>query len=148
MRKVIARCFAHFLTMAILAVFSIMTSADDKAEQARVAIAYGGWAAIKRQHLDPKAQDDKWISMRNISTKDDGQIITIMDRDQPTPYSLELIVITYEQTNTTVLKLALYEKGKDKSIAYIWGEPGAGRLGLNLRWMQTGFTREDSVKTD
>jgi len=47
----------------------------------------------------------------------------------------------------TVLKLALYEDGNDRAITYIWGEPGAGRLGMNLRWMQVGLTRTDLAKS-
>jgi len=106
----------------------------------RVPLSYSGWAVIKRQHLDPAAKDDEWLSMRGLSMTDDGQILKLMDGETPTPYSLELIVITYEKTNTTVVKLALYEEGKERAITYIWGEPGAGRLGMNLRWMQAGFT--------
>lgn len=109
----------------------------------RSALNYTGWAVIKRQHLEPDAKDDEWISMRDIKMTDDGQILTLMDGDKETPYSVELIVITYQETNTTVLKLALYEKGKEPAITYIWGEPGAQRLGMNLRWMQVGLTRAE-----
>ncbi len=106
----------------------------------RLPLTYSGWAVIKRQHLEPEADPDQWISIRDIKMTDEGQILKLMDGDKETPYSIELIVITYEETNTTVLKLALYEEGKERAITYIWGEPGAGRLGMNLRWMQVGLT--------
>lgn len=105
------------------------------------ALNYTGWAVLKKQILDPSAGDDEWVSMRNLKITDDGKKLRMMDGESNTPYELELIVITYEATNTTVLKLALYEDGKDKAITYIWGQPGAERLGMNLRWMQAGFTK-------
>jgi len=104
-------------------------------------LIYKGWAVIKKNVLEDNAPDKEWVSMRGIEISNDGKKVRILNGDKPTPYELELIVITYENTNTTVLKLALYEDGKDKSITYIWGQPDAERLGMNLRWMQAGFTK-------
>lgn len=127
--------------------FVQVSHADSQASQAdtdklaRATLDYTGWAVIKKQVLDSQAPDDEWISMRNLLITDDGKKLRLLDGDSATPYQLELIVITYQETNTTVLKLALYEDGKDKAITYIWGQPGAERLGMNLRWMQAGFTK-------
>lgn len=111
----------------------------------RTPLQYIGWAVLKRNIIDPSAKEDDWISMRNISVTDDGKRIRLMDGEKETPYTIELIEITYEASNTTVLKLALYEEGNDRAFTYIWGEPGATRLGLNLRWIQAGFTKDNSI---
>lgn len=114
------------------------TASDVPAE--RAVLNYTGWAAIKRQHFDPDAAEDDWIYMKTLTILDNGGVVKILDEGKETGYALELIVITYERTNTTVLKLGLIEDKSGKTITYIWGEPGAGRLGMNLRWMQTGLT--------
>lgn len=135
--------FSMFSFIAFSGCASADKSSDVSAEnsESRQVLNYKGWVALKRQKLDAGAKDDEWVSMRDVVFTDDGQKVRIMDGDKTTPYSLELIVITYEETNTTVLKLALYEEGKDKAISYIWGEPETVRLGMNLRWMQVGVTK-------
>jgi len=141
------------VSLLMFMLFSIYVKADRAESSAeaqaleREPIAYTGWAVLQRQHLDSSAKDDDWIYMKGIEIMDIGEKLRLMDGDKPTPYRVELIVITYEKSNTTVLKLALYEDGNDRAITYIWGEPGAGRLGMNLRWMQVGLTRTDLAKS-
>jgi len=80
--------------------------------------------------------------MHDIKMSDDGKRLRFMDGENETPYIIELIEIAYKKSNTTVLKLALYEDGKEPAFTYIWGESGAYRLGLNLGWIQVGLTRD------
>ena len=115
--------------------------ADSAEATDRVPNKYTGWAVIKRNKLDPSAAEDDWIAMRDMQLDDAGAIIPIVDDGKPTGYSIQLIEITYQKTNTTVLKLGLIEDESGKTITYIWGEPAAGRLGMNLRWMQVGLTK-------
>ncbi len=128
--------------MALLMPTLAFSDNDAEAQDVRAALQYSGWLALKRQIIDPQAKEDEWLSMRDISMSDDGKKLRIKDGDKNTPYELELIVITYTQTDTTVLKLALYEDGKDKAITYIWSEPETKRIGMNLRWMQVGLTKK------
>jgi hypothetical protein len=37
-----------------------------------------------------------------------------------------------------VMKLALYEAGKEQAFAYTWTEPESRKIGINLRWIQVG----------
>lgn len=131
-----------FLSTFFVLFSAMSTGADDSVSKLeREPLTYQGWAAIKRKVLDPEAGDDEWVAMRGIEVSDVGTKLRLTGDGEDTPFTIELIVITYEKTNTTVLKLALYEEGKDKAVTYIWGEPGAQRLGMNLRWIQVGLTR-------
>ncbi len=109
------------------------------------ALTYKGWILLKRHIVEPDADKEDWIQMRDIKMDDDGTILKIMNGETETPYSVELVQITHKPTNITVLKLAVYEEGKDLAVSYIWGEPGAKRLGLNLRWVQVGLTLDDKL---
>ena len=60
-----------------------------------------------------------------------------------TGIEVELAALTYQGTGAQILKLALYRKGETRAFTYIWSENGANRLGINLRWIQVGLTRED-----
>ena len=102
--------------------------------------SYTGWVALKKQTIDPTAGEDDWISMRDIKVTDEGEKVKILDEGKETGYSVQLIEITYEKTNVTVLKLGVIEDAKDYTRAYAWAHPGAKLLGINVRWVQTGFT--------
>jgi len=108
---------------------------------------YGGWAAIKRQHLDAAAPADEWVFMKSLRLHNEGDRVTIIGDDgTPTGYSLELARLTYQKTAQPILKLGLIDDRTGDTITYIWGELGATRLGMNLRWMQAGITGGDSTR--
>ena len=58
-----------------------------------------------------------------------------------TGYSVELAQLTYQETKTPILKLAVLDK-EGHAFTYIWANPEAERLGINMRWMQLGLTAE------
>jgi hypothetical protein len=37
----------------------------------------------------------------------------------------------------------LFEDGNDEAIDYVWTNPNTERVGINLRWIQSGITRVD-----
>ena len=39
--------------------------------------------------------------------------------------------------------LKLFEDGNDEAIDYVWTNPNTERVGINLRWIQSGITRVD-----
>jgi len=41
---------------------------------------------------------------------------------------------------TPVLVLKIFEKGNDKAIAYSWANADAEKIGINLRFVQTGLS--------
>jgi len=62
--------------------------------------------------------------------------------DVSTPGQAGDLELVYRATRTPILKLAVYEPGRERSMAYAWADPGAGRIGINLRSVQAGFTAE------
>ena len=54
---------------------------------------------------------------------------------------MELAQLTYQATQTPILKLAMLDK-EGYAFTYIWANPEADRLGINMRWMQVGLEAE------
>jgi len=94
---------------------------------------FSGWMAVQ------KDDSEDYYVMRNISLHDQGQKVTLVDKDGTvTKYSIELSEVIY-RTGIEVLKLAIYEEGKKKSLAYVWTNAEAKRIGINMRSMTAGF---------
>ncbi|MEO1573582.1 MAG: hypothetical protein AAFU65_01325 [Pseudomonadota bacterium] len=102
---------------------------------------FKGWMGVKRQTWDPEAADDDWVFMGSFQIHNEGDIVRLVDEDgTPTGFSVQLERLVYQNTRTPVLKLGLIDEDKDKTIHYIWSEPGSRLLGMNLRWFQVGLT--------
>jgi len=54
-----------------------------------------------------------------------------------TKYTFELSQLRYGQ-KVPVMKLALYEDGKEQAFAYSWAETDSKKIGVNVRWIQVG----------
>ena len=81
---------------------------------------------------------DQYHSMLNVLVHDQGKWVTIADdTGRPTKYAFELSQLRYSQ-QTPVMKLALYQAGKDQAFAYSWADTTGVRIGINLRWIQVG----------
>jgi CpeT/CpcT family (DUF1001) len=97
--------------------------------------AFKGWVAIRKE-----GTEDKYEFMGNLKLHDQGwKTRVLMPDGKPTPYTVELSQVIFEK-RIPVLKLAIYEDGKDKAVAYAWTNPEAERIGVNLRWIQVGLT--------
>jgi hypothetical protein len=96
---------------------------------------FTGWAAVEREGTE------EWDSRRDMRIHDQGGRATLKSGDKE--YEIELAQLVYQNTKVAVLKLAVYEEGSDTSLAYCWANPEAKRVGINLRWLQTGFTLEE-----
>ncbi len=95
---------------------------------------FTGWAVVQKPN-----EEEAYYVMRNIRLHDQGQRLRVVDADgTTTPYWVELAEVLY-QDGSAVLKLALYEEGKSKALAYTWVNPDARQIGINLRWIQAGF---------
>ena len=100
---------------------------------------FGCWAVVKAEG------SDEWVSpARGLVLHDQGGWAAITSGgDEPRSYRLELEQRTYAgERQVDVLKLAVYEEGKDESLAYTWTEPGSINIGMNLRWFQAGCSRQ------
>ena len=65
------------------------------------------------------------------------------DNNQSTKFEFELSELTHVQTKIPVLVFKLFEDGNDDAIDYVWTNPNTERVGINLRWIQSGITRVD-----
>ncbi len=97
---------------------------------------FKGWIAIEKA---PKSDD--YYFMKHITLHDQGQKVQLIDDKDgtKTKYSVELSEVIYA-SGIEVLKLAIYEEGKEKAPAYVWANPNAKQIGINIRTMSSGFT--------
>ena len=102
---------------------------------------YRGWVALQRSRLDASSPDDDYVFVREANWHDEGFLLPILDGGQPTGYAIELARLTYQNTQTAVLKLGVVDVATGKTLSYAWAAPGADRIGINLRWIQAGLTR-------
>ena len=109
--------------------------------RARRATPYTGWIAFQKRRIDPTAADDDFILMRDLDLHDEGFVVSIVDGGEPAGYAVELVRLTYQNTRTAVLKLGIVDESTGETVSYSWAEPGAERIGINLRWVQAGVTR-------
>ena len=115
----------------------------ERTHQARRAQPYRGWIALQRRRIDPQAAEDDYIFLKDLRLHDEGFIVSIKDGEQPTGYALELARLTYQSTRTAVLKLGVIKQASGRTLSYSWAEPGAKRIGINLRWIQAGLTKAE-----
>ena len=104
---------------------------------------YRGWIALHRHRIDPSAPEDDVILMRKVRLHDEGSVFPIADAGEPTGYAVELARLTYQNTGIAVLKLGIVDQADGETLSYAWTAPLSDRVGINLRWVQAGFTRED-----
>ena len=115
----------------------------ERAHRARRAQPYAGWVSLQRRRIDPQAAADEQIFLKDLRLHDEGFVLSIKDGEQPTGYAVELARLTYQHTRVAVLKLGVIDEATGKTLSYSWAEPRAKRIGINLRWIQAGFTRAD-----
>lgn len=113
---------------------------DSTPFRARRVSYYKGWIALSRQSIDERAADDDYLFLADLRAHDEGFITPILDQGQPTGYAVELARLTYQNTGVAVLKLGIIEEATGETLAYSWANPGAALIGINLRWVQCGFT--------
>ena len=106
-----------------------------KLKRARI---FDGWFGVMNDgstsimQTDPPA--DAYDGQRNVEIHDQGGMVKINEK-----YSAQLAQLTYKN-GTKVLKLGIVDNSTGKTIAYTWTNPEAERIGINLRWLQAGFT--------
>jgi hypothetical protein len=108
---------------------------------------FDGWVYFNRAGKDAQKTDITFSSRRDLRLHTEGQTIPILfDDGSESPYLLQLAQLTYQNTKTPILKLALIDKATNKSMTYIWANTEATRIGMNLGWFQVGLTqKKDAV---
>jgi hypothetical protein len=90
---------------------------------------FTGWVAIKREG------GEEWeTTLRDISIHDQGQIVKVSEK-----YSLQIAQLRFQQ-QVPVLVLRVVDNVTGKWISYSWTNPEAERVGINIGWLQSGFT--------
>lgn len=112
-------------------------------ERARRVRHYRGWVALQRSRLDAEAADDDYLFVREADWHDEGFLLPVLDGGRPTGYAIELARLTYQNTRTAILKMGVIDVATGDTLSYAWAEPGADRIGINLRWIQAGLTRAE-----
>ena len=113
-------------------VFGHKAKIHHKLQRAR---PFKGWIAVRKD-----GSEDKYEFIGNLKLHDQGWKMRVVKPDGTvTPYTVELSQVVFEK-KIPVLKLAIYEEGKDKALTYNWTNPEAERIGINLRWIQVGLT--------
>lgn len=100
---------------------------------------FEGWAALK---IGDTGDDQKdYIGFRGLRVHDQGQILPLVKADgEKTKYSIQLAHLTQQSSKVPVMVFKIFEEGQDKAVAYSWTEPGAVRIGINVRTIQSGLT--------
>ncbi len=99
---------------------------------------FEGWTAVLKsgstEMLGEDAPADDWTGQRNLMIHDQGGMVKINEK-----FSAQLAQLTH-RNGTKVLTLKIIESASGKSAAYTWANTEAERIGINLRWIQVGFT--------
>jgi hypothetical protein len=129
------------------------TTFSDQARGADASIAsrrvrwFGGWSAINGAGRNAKAESQDWHTHQDLRLSSEGGKIPLRWRDSsPSGYSLELMRRTYAERKLSVLQLNVIEDASGQVIDYVWADPTASIIGINLGWLQVGLTLETAAK--
>jgi len=126
----------------VLATVSDMARGADATTTSHRVRWFTGWDAMNGG--GPKATSGKdWHVHRDLRLHSEGGRIPLQWRDgAASGYSLELARLFYKESNTEVLRLAVIEDTSGRTMSYVWANPDATRIGLNLGWLQVGLDME------
>ncbi len=106
---------------------------------------FSGWDALAGGGAQAQAQasNEDWHVRRDLRLHSEGGRVELRWRDgAPSGYVLELARLTYRESGTEVLRLAVIETTGNRVLSYAWADPGATRIGINLGWLQVGLEQE------
>jgi len=117
-----------------------------KPDQLRRVRPFSCWVAVLRGagHGDQGvgAKDSDWFFTRDVWLHDQGGVAIVRTDESPArELRLRLRRVAWPSgPNRPSLTLYVLEPGNERAVSYAWGEFDAGRLGINLRWMQASCT--------
>jgi hypothetical protein len=116
-------------------VFGNKANVHHKLKRARI---FAGWTAVLKdgstESRGADAPAEAWDGQRDLRIHDQGGRVKINEK-----FSAELAQLSHKN-GARVLKLGIVETASGKTVAYTWANPEAERIGINLRWIQAGFT--------
>jgi hypothetical protein len=112
------------------------------------------WVAIPKEEPGPDGKVD-WHFTNNIQLHDQGGRALVGGRDSGTkPAVIRMRNVVWPpkpdgSANNNRPSLVLYvhmPDEPDKAVSYVWADPEAARIGVNLRWMQASCTIDGKEK--
>ena len=85
---------------------------------------------------------ESWTFKSDLEMWDQGGTIRIeTDEEQPQTVGIKMRNVRWPRgDNRNSLVLYAYRGDEENAASYVWGEPTAERLAMNLRWMQASCT--------
>ncbi len=101
------------------------------------------WGSIRKATPKPGGGED-WYFIRDVKLHDQGGR-AMVGKDVPdvSPVIIRMRNVSWGQGSTNRPSLVLYvhkPESPDRAESYVWADPGAARIGINLRWMQASCT--------
>ena len=90
-------------------------------------------------------QTEEWTFKSGLEIWDQGGTVWIeTDEDEPQRVGIKMRNVVWPTgNNRNSLVLYAYRGDEQRAASYVWGEPSAERLAMNLRWMQASCTLTD-----
>lgn len=87
------------------------------------------------------AKPSDWSFTRDVFIHDQGGRALVEPVGDAPAVELRLRDVEWPTgSNRPSLTLYVHQPGEDRAVSYAWTEGGAGRVGINLRWMQASCT--------
>jgi len=102
-----------------------------------------GWGGVRIGGKEA-LEDAKWYFSKDLKLHSEGQIVALVDdkTGNKSGYSLQLALLTYQNTTDPIFKFGLIDDATGKTISYIWSDRTNPTTGMNLRWMQAGMKKK------
>ncbi len=101
------------------------------------------WTAIRKSKATPESKDE-WFFARDVKLHDQGGRAKVGDEAaNAPPVILRMRNVSWAGGSMNRPSLVLYvhkPDSPDRAESYVWADPGAVRIGINLRWMQASCT--------
>jgi hypothetical protein len=110
----------------------------------RRAKSYTCWVSAPKLIKKADGSTD-WAFMAGLKLHDQGgRIWTATDEPSSTKIGLKLRNVMWPSgTNKPALTLYVYKpEDTEKAVSYVWADPEAKLIGINLRWMQGSCSRD------
>lgn len=121
----------------------VLGNRTDTAQRSRKVRYFQGWVWFKVAGPGAAADDKNTSFTAKYLLHSEGQRMVVpLANGSPSPYQLELALLTYQNTSRPVLKFALLDRASGKTLTYVWTNPQATTIGMNLGWFQAGVTQK------
>lgn len=98
------------------------------------------WSALLRDKRKPDGSED-WSFARGLKLHDGGGRVRVEDAGAKGAVLRMRNVVWQSGPNRPSLVLYIHTPDEpERAVSYAWADPGAKRVGINLRWMQASCT--------